>query len=298
VEPSPPGQDFTGRNFAEQWTRALQVDPAFVFVTGWNEWTAGRFPKTGTKADPFYGMGPVSFVDQFNHEYSRDIEPVKGGHGDAYYYQLVSYIRRYKGARPAPTAGPATTVTIDGTFSEWNSVTPEYRDDRFDTTHRSEAGWNEKTVYRNNSGRNDFEMLKMAHDSRFIYAYARTRGPISPAGGEWMNLYLDTDGDLRTGWMGFDFAVNRKHDNGHASVEAWRGGRWQPVAQAEFRVRGTEMEIAVPRALLGLSGGALTLDFKWTDNTNAARDALNLYANGDTAPNGRFAYRYQETPRK
>ena len=29
------------------------------------------------------------FVDQFDQEHSRDIEPMKGGHGDNYYYQMV-----------------------------------------------------------------------------------------------------------------------------------------------------------------------------------------------------------------
>ncbi|MES2463088.1 MAG: hypothetical protein V4671_21090, partial [Armatimonadota bacterium] len=294
-EPPLSGQDFTGRNFAEQWTRALQVDPAFVFVTGWNEWTAGRFPKTGTSADPFYGMGPVSFVDQFSHEYSRDIEPVKGGHGDAYYYQLVSYVRRYKGARPAPPAEPAQTLQIDGSFADWSAVKTEYRDDRFDTTHRDEAGWSETVRYRNKSGRNDFETLKVAHDTEFLYAYARTRQPLSPVNGEWMNLYLNTDNDLTTGWMGFDFAVNRRNRrNGSASLETWRAGKWQPVADVPCRVRGSELEIAIYRTLLGLTLSPLTLDFKWTDNTSAAEDALNLYSNGDTAPNGRFAYSYQE----
>lgn len=294
VEPPPSGQDYTGRNFAEQWTRALQVNPEFVFVTGWNEWTAGRFPQTKAKADPFYGMGPVSFVDQFSHEYSRDIEPVRGGHGDAYYYQLVSNIRRYKGARPAPIAGPPKTISMNGDFSQWNSVTPEYRDDRFDTTHRNEEGWSAKVRYVNDSGRNDFETLKLAHDSRFLYAYARTRQPISPVKGEWMNLFLNTDNDLRTGWLGFDFAVNRKNRNGRASLEKWQAGKWRPVAEVDCRVHGAEMAFAIPRTLLGLAAGPITLDFKWTDNTNATNDALNLYTNGDTAPNGRFAYHYQE----
>jgi hypothetical protein len=37
-----PGQERTaeGLHFAEQWTRALAVDPEFIFVTGWNEWIA------------------------------------------------------------------------------------------------------------------------------------------------------------------------------------------------------------------------------------------------------------------
>ena len=34
-----------GLYFAEQWSRALEVDPEFVFVTGWNEWTAGQMTR-------------------------------------------------------------------------------------------------------------------------------------------------------------------------------------------------------------------------------------------------------------
>ena len=30
-----------GPYFAEQWQHALKVDPEFIFVTGWNEWSAG-----------------------------------------------------------------------------------------------------------------------------------------------------------------------------------------------------------------------------------------------------------------
>ena len=32
-----------GFNFAEQWEYALKVDPEIVFITGWNEWTAGQW---------------------------------------------------------------------------------------------------------------------------------------------------------------------------------------------------------------------------------------------------------------
>jgi hypothetical protein len=35
-----------GYNFAEQWNRALELDPPFVMVTGWNEWIARRFQPT------------------------------------------------------------------------------------------------------------------------------------------------------------------------------------------------------------------------------------------------------------
>ena len=104
-----------GYNAAEQWERALQEDPRFVFVTGWNEWFAGRF-------DEFLGVRlPVMFVDQFDQEHSRDIEPMQGGHGDNYYYQMVSYIRRYKGARPL-TPVTSQPIQIDGRFDDWAAV--------------------------------------------------------------------------------------------------------------------------------------------------------------------------------
>src|SRR5438093_1263384 len=72
---------------------------------------------------------PVMFVDTFNQPNSRDIEPMKGGHGDNYYYQMVSNIRRYKGVRKPPAASAPATIRLDGSFRQWDSVRPEFRDD-------------------------------------------------------------------------------------------------------------------------------------------------------------------------
>jgi hypothetical protein len=49
-----PPQPAVGACFAEQWRRALEVNPDFIFVTGWNEWIAQRFVR-GDK-------GPVTMV--------------------------------------------------------------------------------------------------------------------------------------------------------------------------------------------------------------------------------------------
>jgi hypothetical protein len=38
---------------------------------------------------------------------------MKGGHGDNYYYQMVNYIRRFKGMRKPPAASGPKTVRID-----------------------------------------------------------------------------------------------------------------------------------------------------------------------------------------
>ncbi len=97
-----PGAVQQGLNFDEQWRRALDVDPKFIFVTGWNEWVAGRFQQWSSYSDQDAYFPAGLFVDQYNQEYSRDCEPMSGGHTDNYYYQLAAWVRRFKGTRPLP----------------------------------------------------------------------------------------------------------------------------------------------------------------------------------------------------
>ena len=102
-----------GLYFAEQWRHALPRDPEFIFITSWNEWIAGRFLSDGKER--FLGRvlpaGETFFVDDYTQEYSRDIEPMRGGHGDNYYWQMVAGIRRFKGARPLPACIPGEDVS-------------------------------------------------------------------------------------------------------------------------------------------------------------------------------------------
>jgi len=289
-----------GLNVQEQWDRALAVDPEFVFVTGWNEWVAQRLSS-------FNGVDlPVMFVDQFDWEHSRDIEPCRGradegfpagnSFQDAYYYQLVANIRRFKGARPMPAASAPRRMQVDGHFRQWANVQPEYRDHIGDTQHRNQPGWGDAGPYVNTSGRNDIVAAKVARDSRNVYFYARTRTPITEhTGRNWMLLLIDITGDPATGWEGFDFIVNRRVLNPRRTlVEMNRGGwSWRRAAEVNYAVHGTELELAIPRRVLGLSPrDAVRLDFKWVDNMQHDGDILDLMASGDAAPSGRFRYRY------
>ena len=56
------------------------------------------------------------------------------------------------------------------------------------------------------------------------------------------------------------------------------------------------MRIAVPRAALELEPGKgpIRISFKWADNVPESGDIMDFLDHGDTAPNGRFAYRYEE----
>ncbi len=289
-----PEEILYGPNFAEQFEHALKQDPQFIFVTGWNEWIAGRYPS-------FNGVKGDMFPDEFDQEGSRDIEPMKGGHGDNYYYQMVSYVRRFKGVRSPPSASAERTIRLNGDFSQWAAVAPEYRDDIGDTGHRDFPGFNNCARYTNNSGRNDFVALKVARDRKNIYFYARTKEAISkPTGQCWMMLLIDADRNHATGWEGYDFVINRTRRNATTGVlERNDGGwKWRSVCDAKYVVRGNEMHLSVPRATVGLGveKGTMRFDFKWADNVPESGDIMDFIGNGDVAPNGRFNYRYDERP--
>jgi hypothetical protein len=275
-----------GYNFQEQWNRALELAPPFVMVTGWNEWTAGKFSRPGR---------PIILCDQFNQEYSRDIEPVAGQHNDNYYYQLVANVRRYKGVSPGPEASPAKIIDMAGGFEQWRDVGPRFIDPAFDNDHRDFGSGAQH--YINTSDRNDLILMKVARDRKNVYFYAKTREPVTPCrGANWMWLLIATGQNAKAGWEGYDFIVNRTVvSEGKTLLEKSTGGwHWTKVATVDFRVKGNELQLVIPRAALGLPEGTTRtdLDFKWADNLQHPGDIMDFYVSGDVAPDGRFMYRY------
>ena len=169
-----------------------------------------------------------------------------------------------------------------------------------EAAHRDHPGWNKCGPYVNTTGRNDFVTLKVAHDDGFVYFYARTNNPITPhTDPNWMQLYVDADGDRATGWEGYDFIVNRRVKDGKTTLlEANPGGwNWRPKAEVSYRVEGNELMIAIPRLALGMAGKPVHFDFKWADNMQKPGDIMEFTVNGDAAPNGRFNYRYEAAER-
>lgn len=289
-----PGAVNLGLNFQEQWERALEANPKFIFVTGWNEWVAGRYTHWShyTDADCYYPGGV--FVDEYTQEYSRDCEPMRGGHGDDYYYQLAAWVRRFKGVRDRPVTTRPSRIVIDGSFDDWQPVEPEFRDTIGDTRHREHPGYGD-LVYRNDTGRNDFVILKAAYDARNIYFFAQTLAKITPpTDRNWMLLFLDTDQNAATGWLGYDYVVNLEVLSDSATtVKAWRDGKWKIAGKANYRVNGNGLELAIPRALIGQKQETPAFDFHWADNIQTFEGAPDFGVNGDSAPNRRANYRYE-----
>ncbi len=276
-----------GFNVEEQWKRALELKPPFVLVTGWNEWIAGRW------GEP---TGPLVFVDQFDQEFSRDIEPMKGGHADNYYYQMVANIRRYKGAPRLPQSSAPKQIRVNAGFEQWDDVLPEFKDHIGETETRDFDGV-VGLHYTNFSGRNDIVTTKVARDSRNIFFYVRTREPLtSNAGTNWMWLLIDVDQNTATGWQGYDFILNRSMNS---EKETWLEKNkgewvWEKVSKVSLHIAGNEMQLAIPRVKLGLTNNSskVAIDFKWADNLQHPGDIMDFYISGDVAPEGRFNYRY------
>lgn len=281
-----------GYNFAEQWERALALDPLFVFVTGWNEWTAGKY-------DAWYKFHwpPVIFVDEFIQEYSRDIEPMVGGHGDNYYYQLVSYVRRYKGVHPLSPVQPSPIV-IDGHFDDWIPVQPSFKTDPGTPVQRNYPGYGKAGPYVNHTGRNDIIESKVSYDEENIYFYVRTSNVTTNyTDPNWMLLFLNIDANYTSGWLGYDYVVNRVVQSSQITSLQRNSVNnayvWTQVADIPYVAQGKELEMMLPRRYLvtGSSFSPMMIDFKWADNIQQDGTWSDFTLNGDSAPPDRFNFR-------
>lgn len=93
-----------GATFHTQWQNAFNVRPKIVVLAWWNEWVAQNY---GTTSSP-------TFTDNYNREYSRDIEPMSGGHGAKYYNMMKQYIAAYKAHGTCPNL---TESNVSATIS-------------------------------------------------------------------------------------------------------------------------------------------------------------------------------------
>jgi hypothetical protein len=273
-----------GYNIQEQWDHALQENTPFIFVTGWNEWVAGRWDSHDS--NPKHSW----FCDAANAEYSRDIEPsLTGNLKDNYYMQMASNIRRYKGIG-RQQAAQAVKSPIK-TLRDWERVSFAYTDYTGDTGNRNHPGAQSEpaTIYTNHTGRNDFHILKTAHDKKNLYFYAETTDDMTPVSTDnWMRLYLDTDRNHLTGWNSYDYRIAKGNILQHYTENGWK-----EVQTVAYSLEKNKLMITVPLKSLGISGHRIHIAFKWSDNMQE-EDSMDWYVNGDTAPGGRYTFIYQE----
>ncbi|MDR0425924.1 MAG: hypothetical protein LBH24_02010 [Clostridiales bacterium] len=285
-----PDQSDAGLNYGFQWACVHQNRDALdtVFVTGWNEWSAAKH---------IDGEGKMYFVDSFNKTYSRDIEPMRGGHGDNFYMQTVSNIHRLNGQPQRSAVFAKHKLDAYADPDAWRDVRYEYRDFRGDASVREHIDASGKTVYRDASARNDIVSVKAAHDDESLYFFVTTREAVTPyeAGDtSWMNILLNV-GNTASGFEGYDFILNYSPDpeNGTTLVHRLTNGFSPEIAgSAALTVLGGSLFIRLSRETVGLSAREPYFGFKVSDHIQNQADMAEYYVGGDSAPIGRLNYTY------
>ena len=278
-------------------TEIAADQPFVMMITGWNEWIAGCF-HSDNHQNMANSTAKFSYVDQFNAEFSRDGEPMRNrdgyGIGDNYYYQMVDYIRQYKGIAATPVADDQTSVNIYK-LSDWDAIDMTYTDSLYDIEHRNTVSYDARYRYVNNTGRNDIDYAKVSQDSGNLYFLVKTsHNIIIDNDADWMNLYLNVDGDITTGWEGYDFVLNRDRDSFAVTVEKFRNNTFETeiVGGAYYYLEGAYMALRLSKEIIGVEGKLSEMIFKWADNSVNNGDPMAFMDLGDTAPDNRFGFRY------
>ena len=293
-----------GYNFQEQWDFALSEDPRIIFVTGWNEWLAYRYNyrwnenggRVSSRVEADGGWKEMSQCDGFmlldcaTTEYSRDIEPMRGGFFDNYYMQLCQNVRRFKGTEAQPVSRESKTIRMDGDFSQWADVEIAHRGFVKDSLHRCARGYG-INIYQNYTAVNNIHLLKAADDMENLYFYAECAADIKKTE-NYMMLYLDV-GEKDVGVNGYSYRIRPDKTGESAWLEHYEGGAFRPQVTVQCRLAENKIMIALPKKAVGQTADKTELLFKWADSITCSDTVEDFYQNGDVAPYGRFGVRYK-----
>ncbi len=292
-----------GYNFQRQIEYALEKDPPMVFITGWNEWIAGNWESDMWMKDYRDSYLPknysgVTFVDNFDINNSRDIEPMKDGYGDNYFMQMVDFIRRYKGTGSRVEVGPYTTVDLAGDWSQWDDVTAVYRDTIQDvgtrdlTIYRAYEKINPQD-YRHEGSLNDIQTMKVTRDAEYFYFYAACTEDIVLNEDCQMTLFIRSGKNVANGWNGYDYVVHRNKSSNcsQCGLECYQADTWVQVAEVDMHVEGAQLMLRIPAKDLGYVDTAFVdIQFKWADGWTSEQGIWTFYTEGESAPYGRLNY--------
>ncbi|MBP5779658.1 MAG: hypothetical protein J6X34_00290, partial [Clostridia bacterium] len=288
---------YRGTFFQSEWetVHASDPQPEIIMVTGWNEWIAYKQP---------YG-GEYMLCDNVDMEYSRDIEPMKGGYEDAYFIQMISNIRKYKYESSDEALGDNVYKTVDiaGPASEWDNVKAVYRRVGNDNTRRDYYGGSQTVRYKTPAADNNILTVRLTNDSENLYFRIECEGEVNVTGkSSWMNLFIGTGKPGKRGWESYEYVAGRVREDMNAASGVADVEKLAPdfsgkkSGEAEFAVSGNAVTYKVPLSALGLQeGGAdvLRIYFKVADGVENSSDIMDYYCTGRSLPMGRLSFEYK-----
>ncbi|MBP5632077.1 MAG: hypothetical protein J6Y21_04885 [Clostridia bacterium] len=288
---------YRGTFFQSEWetVHASDPQPEIIMVTGWNEWIAYKQP---------YG-GEYMLCDNVDMEYSRDIEPMKGGYEDAYFIQMISNIRKYKYESSDEALGDNVYKTVDiaGPASEWDDVKAVYRRVGNDNTRRDYYGGSQTVRYKTPAADNNILTVRLTNDSENLFFRIECEGDVNVTGkSSWMNLFIGTGKPGKRGWESYEYVAGRVREDMNAASGVADVEKLAPdfsgkkSGEAEFAVSGNAVTYKVPLSALGLQeGGAdvLRIYFKVADGVENSSDIMDYYCTGRSLPMGRLSFEYK-----
>jgi hypothetical protein len=273
-----------GTFFQRQWDHAISTNPDMVTVGGWNEWIAYKQP----------WQGEYMLCDAVNKEYSRDIEPMKGGYQDAFYLQLISNIRKYKGTDESVEKGKQQTIRIDGDPGQWKTVSYRLNNIGANDVARLNLGAAKTVHYEQKAPENLLQEVKVANDEQNVYFYIRGKNDFAAPENRdnWLNILTGAGEPSLKSWESYDYIIGRRFNGQSASMEKLNVDfSGSSVGSANFHLAGNVLQIQIPRAALGLDK-TNRFYFKIAADVDDPADIMSYYTSGSAMPMGRLSYMY------
>lgn len=277
-----------GTNFQSQWNTAINnPNVKTAFVTGWNEWIALKLIQ----------HGEVSFVDCATEEFSRDIEPMKGGYEDAFYLQLCDNIRRFNGLRENFKPSDKATIDINGPLSQWDNIRNVYQAMSQAAIRQGRGDWSvdNKTLYKYGKVTNNIQRVKVTNDKENIYFLISCQRDIVKSADEtFMNVFIGLNDLKLTGWEGYSFVID---GNGNIS-SLDKDGKRTEIGKAEVSISGKNAQFKIPMRTLGTDASQQGIYFKVADGVTdensgfSHTEIMDYYQVGKSLPMGRLSYYY------
>ena len=269
-----------GSCFEEEWQRAFSnKDTDNVFLSTWNEWVAQK------QQYKLNGRSSCYFVDQYNTEFSRDIEPADNELADNYYMQTVKNIRAFKCKSAAVAAERAHTVDIHGGAKAWRQAKyyAAFTGDGEGRKHKSSNyGLPE---YVQSGAVNDISGIRVACDEKYVYFEIECEGKLlsDKKSGEYPSVWI-SDGN-----GGYSHRISVKKD-GNAQIHRIENGTDRTAGGAECVIGKNSLSVKAERAAMNLAGKEKGFAFKVTDGIESLDNVLECYSVGKSVPLGRLDY--------
>ena len=296
-----------GTNLEYQWATAFDNydDIIEVMVTGWNEWIASKTTTYGSGYE-----GEVCFVDQFNEEFSRDMEMTKGLYGDNFYLQNMRNTRAFKSNASYKNISNTGTKAINN-LDMWTDgrTYVDFEGDALERTGNINTNYMTlypngdlvtKICYSNHTNRNDISNIQVINDSDYLYFRVNCVNNIDIADKN-VNFYayFSIKNSKERSWNGYNYALDIGNTNSGLSTTQLKKFAGDNVfslvnyASIESFLNGQVYICKIPLSKLGINDySSFTIDFKVSDGVTNPGDIMQYYVDGDSAPIGRLNYRY------